>query len=97
MSPAHILDKYYLAITLLVTVGYQLSGFAIAWTFQFDKITDFTGGSNFFILGISIICLDISYLLIPCRYTSSSLDVAHWEHLLYSKHCGQLARDDLGV
>jgi len=40
----YVLDKYYLAITLLVTIGYQLSGFAIAWTFQFDKITDFTGG-----------------------------------------------------
>ncbi|PSS03733.1 hypothetical protein PHLCEN_2v3958 [Hermanssonia centrifuga] len=44
MSPAHALDRYYLAVTLLVTVAYQLLGFAIAWTFQFDKITDFTGG-----------------------------------------------------
>ncbi|KZS94436.1 DUF1295-domain-containing protein [Sistotremastrum niveocremeum HHB9708] len=52
MTPVHVLDKYYLAITLLVTVGYQLSGFAIAWTLQFDKITDFTGGSNFFLLAL---------------------------------------------
>jgi hypothetical protein len=44
MAPVHVLDSYYLGITLLVTVGYQLLGFAIAWTFQFDKITDFTGG-----------------------------------------------------
>jgi hypothetical protein len=44
MAPVYALDNYYLAITLLVTIGYQLSGFAIAWTFQFDKITDFTGG-----------------------------------------------------
>lgn len=44
MSPVHALDRYYLALTLLVTVGYQLTGFAIAWTLQFDKITDFTGG-----------------------------------------------------
>lgn len=44
MAPVHILDHFYLAFTLLVTVGYQLSGFAVAWTFQFDKITDFTGG-----------------------------------------------------
>ncbi|KAF7289513.1 S5A-REDUCTASE domain-containing protein [Mycena chlorophos] len=50
--PVHaVLDNYYLALTLLVTVVYQLSGFAIAWTLQFDKITDLTGGSNFFILG----------------------------------------------
>jgi hypothetical protein len=34
MSPTRVLDQYYLAITLLVTVGYQLLGFAIAWTFQ---------------------------------------------------------------
>lgn len=45
MSPVHALDRYYLALTLLVTVGYQLTGFAIAWTLQFDKITDFTGGA----------------------------------------------------
>ncbi|KAI0760108.1 hypothetical protein C8Q74DRAFT_1294011 [Fomes fomentarius] len=56
-SPVNVLDKYYLAITLLVTVGYQLSGFAIAWTFQFDKITDFTGGSNFFILALLTLLL----------------------------------------
>jgi len=44
MAPVHVLDSSYLGITLLVTVGYQLLGFAIAWIFQFDKITDFTGG-----------------------------------------------------
>lgn len=42
----YVLDEYYLAITLLVTIGYQLAGFAIAWTFKFDKITDFTGGER---------------------------------------------------
>lgn len=47
MSPVYALDGYYLALTLLVTVAYQLSGFAIAWVFQFDKITDFTGGKTF--------------------------------------------------
>jgi len=52
MAPVHVLDKYYLLITLLVTVGYQALGFFIAWTLQFDKITDFTGGSNFFILAL---------------------------------------------
>ncbi|KAF8159750.1 hypothetical protein B0H34DRAFT_704665 [Crassisporium funariophilum] len=57
MSPVHALDRYYLALTLLVTVGYQLLGFAIAWTLQFDKITDFTGGSNFFLLALlTLLC-----------------------------------------
>ncbi|KAF8885038.1 hypothetical protein BD779DRAFT_1535159 [Infundibulicybe gibba] len=52
MAPVYVLDKYYLALTLLITTAYQLLGFAIAWTLQFDKITDFTGGSNFFLLAI---------------------------------------------
>lgn len=57
MTPVHVLDKYYLLITFLITVGYQLVGFAIAWTLQFDKITDFTGGSNFFILALVTLCM----------------------------------------
>ncbi|KDN47060.1 hypothetical protein RSAG8_03837, partial [Rhizoctonia solani AG-8 WAC10335] len=55
------LDKYYLALTVLVTTGYQLLGFAIAWTLQFDKITDFTGGSNFFLLAILTLCMNGVY------------------------------------
>jgi hypothetical protein len=39
MSPIHVLDDYYLAITALITVGYQLSFFAIAYTCKFDKLT----------------------------------------------------------
>jgi steroid 5-alpha reductase family enzyme len=50
--PVHVLDDYYLAITLLITVAYQLIGFAIAFTFKFDKITDFMGGTNFVWLAI---------------------------------------------
>lgn len=34
MSPVTVLDRYYLAITLLITIGYQLLGFVIAWTLQ---------------------------------------------------------------
>lgn len=51
-SPVHVLDDYYLAITLIITVAYQLIGFSIAYTLKFDKITDFMGGSNFVIMGI---------------------------------------------
>ncbi|KAJ7026290.1 DUF1295-domain-containing protein [Mycena alexandri] len=50
--PVHVLDPLFLSFTILITTGYQLSGFAIAYTFQFDKITDLTGGSNFFILSL---------------------------------------------
>jgi hypothetical protein len=56
MTPIYALDRFYLLLTFLVTVAYQLGGFAIAWTFQFDKITDFTGGSNFFLLGLTSSC-----------------------------------------
>ncbi|EIW68746.1 hypothetical protein TREMEDRAFT_31874 [Tremella mesenterica DSM 1558] len=52
MSPHAIIDKYNLTISLLITIAWQLTGFAVAWTLQFDKITDFTGGSNFFILAL---------------------------------------------
>ncbi|KAI5780732.1 hypothetical protein DFH27DRAFT_583044 [Peziza echinospora] len=47
-----VLDKYFLAITALVTIAYQLFFFAIAWTFKFDKVTDLAGGSNFIILAV---------------------------------------------
>jgi len=57
MSPVHVLDKYYLGITILVTLGWQMMGFFIAWTLQFDKITDFTGGSNFFVLALLTLLL----------------------------------------
>ena len=43
MSPVHALDKYYLGITILVTIGYQMLGFFIAWTFQVRALaTPFT-------------------------------------------------------
>ena len=51
-DPVHVLDNYYLAITLLVTIGYQLIGFSIAFSFKFDKLTDFMGGTNFVWLAI---------------------------------------------
>ena len=35
-----VLDKYNLAISLLITVAWQCTGFFIAWTLQFDKITE---------------------------------------------------------
>ncbi|EDQ92234.1 uncharacterized protein MONBRDRAFT_14354 [Monosiga brevicollis MX1] len=40
-------DTHFLGLTALVTVGYQLVFFAVAYTFKFDKVTDFAGGTNF--------------------------------------------------
>lgn len=48
----HVLDNYYLAITFLITVGYQLFFFAIAFSLKFDKLTDFAGGTNFMVLAV---------------------------------------------
>lgn len=39
MAEVHALDNYYLAITLLITIGYQLFFFAIAFSLKFDKLT----------------------------------------------------------
>lgn len=39
MAVVHVLDDYYLAITAIVTVAYQLFFFSIAFTFKFDKLT----------------------------------------------------------
>jgi hypothetical protein len=33
------LDNYYLAITLLITIAYQLFFFSIAFSLKFDKLT----------------------------------------------------------
>ncbi|KAL3958967.1 hypothetical protein ACCO45_007129 [Purpureocillium lilacinum] len=57
MGTAHVLDDYYLGITAIVTVGYQLFFFAIAYTFKFDKLTDLAGGSNFAVLAILTLAL----------------------------------------
>ena len=34
MAPVHVLDNFYLAITLFITIAYQFTGFFIAWKLQ---------------------------------------------------------------
>lgn len=55
--PIGVLDDYYLTITFLVTIVYQLVFFSIAFTLKFDKLTDFAGGTNFAILAILTLAL----------------------------------------
>lgn len=39
MAVVRALDDYYLAITLLITIAYQLFFFSIAFSLKFDKLT----------------------------------------------------------
>lgn len=51
-QPIVVLDHYYLAITFLITLTIQSSAFLISYALQFDKITDFSGGTNFAIIAV---------------------------------------------
>jgi steroid 5-alpha reductase family enzyme len=52
MSPIIPFDDHNFFLTFLVTVLLQLSCFVIAWTCQFDKITDLAGSINFILLAL---------------------------------------------
>jgi len=54
-----VLDRYYLSLTLLITIAYQLLFFAIAWTLHFDKLTDFAGGTNFVVCAVVTLALSL--------------------------------------
>ncbi|KAL2755028.1 hypothetical protein ACRALDRAFT_2107240 [Sodiomyces alcalophilus JCM 7366] len=58
LENALALDGYYLTVTALVTLVYQLLFFAIAFIFDCNKLTDFAGGSNFIVLAIVTLALD---------------------------------------
>ncbi|GAA95851.1 uncharacterized protein L969DRAFT_104151 [Mixia osmundae IAM 14324] len=51
-SPVIVLDPYYLAITFLITLALQYSTLAVAYTLQFDKLTDAAGSLNFFLIAL---------------------------------------------
>lgn len=53
MAEVRALDDYYLAITLLITIAYQLFFFAIAFSLKFDKLT----GDSF--LGLPLISTSV--------------------------------------
>ncbi|XP_051119727.1 uncharacterized protein LOC127243648 isoform X2 [Andrographis paniculata] len=47
-----VIDSHFLALTAIVTVGYQSFFFLITALLRFDKVTDFAGCSNFVILAL---------------------------------------------
>jgi steroid 5-alpha reductase family enzyme len=52
-----VIDSHYLAITAIVTVGYQFIFFVITALFKFDQVTDFAGSTNFVILAVLTLLL----------------------------------------
>ncbi|KAM3294571.1 hypothetical protein ACQJBY_037457 [Aegilops geniculata] len=52
-----VLDSHFLALTALVTVGYQLVFFIITALLRFDKVTDFAGSTNFVIIAVLVAAL----------------------------------------
>ncbi|GFP87767.1 hypothetical protein PHJA_000920400 [Phtheirospermum japonicum] len=49
---ARVLDSHFLALTAIITVAYQFFFFVITALLRFDKVTDFAGSTNFFILAV---------------------------------------------
>lgn len=47
-----IFDKWHLGISGIVVVGMQFTFFVIAAYYQFDKLTDFAGGTNFIVIAL---------------------------------------------
>lgn len=78
MAPIQVLDPYYLSLTLLVTIAYQLIFFSIAFYFKFDKLTDFAGGTNFALLAILTLCLGSNGDVPPTRQLVASLFLIVW-------------------
>ncbi|XP_043698771.1 uncharacterized protein LOC122649610 isoform X8 [Telopea speciosissima] len=52
-----VLDSHFLALTAIITVGYQLFFFVVTALLKFDKVTDFAGSTNFVILAILTLVL----------------------------------------
>ncbi|XP_039029049.1 uncharacterized protein LOC120163107 isoform X3 [Hibiscus syriacus] len=47
-----VIDSHFLALTAIVTVGYQLFFFVVTALLKFDKVTDFAGSTNFVIIAV---------------------------------------------
>lgn len=61
MTRTEALDDNYLGITAIITVSMQLFFFFIAYTFQFDKVTDLAGSMNFVVLAFITFFLGGTY------------------------------------
>ncbi|KAA0157014.1 hypothetical protein FNF29_00366 [Cafeteria roenbergensis] len=89
MPAVEVLDEHYFAITALVTVAFQVIGFVIAFACQFDKITDFSGATNFVLLAVLTLVLGGEYHPRQIIVTASLLLSRFWlgGFLLYRVTC----------
>lgn len=71
----HVLDNFYLSITLLISLGWQLLGFAIGFGLQIDTITDFWSAVNAIFLAIFTLCCGDQYY---ARNVIASIFVIAW-------------------
>jgi hypothetical protein len=91
LTMVQVLDPYYLGITALVTVGYQLTFFFFAAGLKIDTVTDFAGGTNFFALALLTFFLS----QVPCgahgrgrsaQLTRAEADVHHAADHSHGRH-----------
>ncbi|GMH17079.1 hypothetical protein Nepgr_018920 [Nepenthes gracilis] len=52
-----VIDSHFLALTAIVTIGYQFVFFVVTALLKFDKVTDFAGSTNFVILAVLTLVL----------------------------------------
>jgi len=67
-------DQYQLALTAIVTIGMQLSFFAIAYTLQIDKVC-FPARALTISIGKGIIRFQCESFLSPCLSDNNNVDV----------------------
>ena len=72
-------DQYFLLLTAIVTISYQLIFFFIAAYFKFDKVTDLAGGTNFVILSLMTFSLGaVEYPIISGQQYAITVLVTVW-------------------
>ncbi|SJX61843.1 uncharacterized protein SRS1_12827 [Sporisorium reilianum f. sp. reilianum] len=71
----HVLDDFYLSITFLISLRWQLLGFGIAFGLQIDTITDFWSAANAIFLAVFTLCCGDAYY---ARNVVASVFVIAW-------------------
>ncbi|RKP20367.1 DUF1295-domain-containing protein [Rozella allomycis CSF55] len=55
------IDQYYVLFTLIITTIMQISFFFVAYSMQFDKVTDFAGCTNFILNALVVFFIQQTY------------------------------------